>query len=319
MDWGLVRHPLDDGLWFMPTGLIQDELKERAKRKQQQQEKDEHVDEEWEDTGGSVYVTVPNKTRVQTLSPLRPIFRLINRFALHEDLSSSLSNASSKTNRRLGRLSPYHWKTPGGLFKPSDEKHLVWREDMPGFVLQNMRKAAVKALKKACTKGKKLETTDGVWRVVDVGFGGGKGLEEGLKKVTELDRMSWGAVLVMERTTRMEAKEDEGKTEEQRNFDHASAASDDPSIPSPTPARSSSSHLLISSSLPDLITLPTQGTKVPVFDLTTLLSEKDLEELRQHHPRFKQGALFFRPGGYVPVDAMLVLWKLKGYTIYDQE
>ncbi|KAJ5816756.1 hypothetical protein N7447_008989 [Penicillium robsamsonii] len=59
------------------------------------------------------------------------------------------------------------------------------------------------------------------------------------------------------------------------------------------------------------VALIQNGSKVPVFDLTVLLSESDINNLRGSHGQFQHTALFFRPKDQLGVDAMISLWKIK--------
>jgi hypothetical protein len=220
-------------------------------------------------------------------------------------------------------LLPLSWKSPDGPLSRAEARSIIWRQDMAGYVLQHMKKDTVKELKKACLVGQKLEDKTGVWRVLDIGEGGEKGLHEGLRKIGELDQMACGGVLVLKSASLRNREQCEQDGE---NISECSGPLIHPrqteilppslplTTPSPTIPEASRSR-----ELPDFIALPNEGTQVPVFDLTHLLSDHDLEELRQHHPRFQQDALFFRPGGNVPVDAMLAMWRLKGYLIHDRE
>lgn len=73
------------------------------------------------------------------------------------------------------------------------------------------------------------------------------------------------------------------------------------------------------SSLPEYVTLPQTQTKVPVLDLSVLLSESDLEGLKAHDARFQSSALFFRPDDSLTADALLALWKLQGLLRHDEQ
>jgi hypothetical protein len=222
-----------------------------------------------------------------------PKFYLLNRSVVQKDLTA----ASPIILGLLPRLIPYRWKAPMGNLKSRDLKSLVWREDMPELVLTGLRRAAVKALKKACLKSVNVDDPHGVWRAVWVyeDMVNEKGLSDGLEQVGELEAMGSGGLLVLGSDTTGEGN-----------------AEKDVGGKGSTPLQSATS------SLPDLITLPVQGSQVPLFDLRSLLAETDINELRQHHPRFQETALFFRPGANIPVDAMLALWKLKGYIMHDQ-
>lgn len=65
-------------------------------------------------------------------------------------------------------------------------------------------------------------------------------------------------------------------------------------------------------------TLPQTQSKVPCFDMSVLLSESDMQTLRETAaPHFQNTALFFRPNSQLSVDVMLSLWKLKCFLAED--
>ncbi|KAL1997833.1 hypothetical protein VTN02DRAFT_650 [Thermoascus thermophilus] len=217
------------------------------------------------------------------------------------------STASKKA--RLGKIIPFRWKYPMGPITSREEKNMIWREDMPSFVLGHMRRAAVRELEKVCWQDGNLNTADGVWRVVELRGAGEAALVEGLKGMQELENMEWGAVLVMgpegtpsSPSSGAETGETGEAEEEETDLPHAGSGT-----------------CSFASPFPDYITLPQRGRKVPVFDLTVLLSATDRARLRHRHPRFRNDAVFFRPGGNITVDAMLALWRLKGLVMHDEE
>jgi hypothetical protein len=65
---------------------------------------------------------------------------------------------------------------------------------------------------------------------------------------------------------------------------------------------------------PETVFNPSTQSEVPVFDLTTLLSESDLAKLRDADaPHFHNAALFFRPDDRLGVETILALWKLQRF------
>jgi hypothetical protein len=67
-------------------------------------------------------------------------------------------------------------------------------------------------------------------------------------------------------------------------------------------------------SWPETVFNPSTQSQVPVFDLTTLLSESDLAKLRDAEaPHFRNAALFFRPDNHLGVETILALWKLQRF------
>ncbi|KAK2758806.1 hypothetical protein FQN54_003498 [Arachnomyces sp. PD_36] len=293
LDWGLVRHHEAKNLWFIPKSLFVDELMEATNSDEQtKMSAGDDANGEGDNVSGSTSTRRP-KGDIRTITHARK-FYLLNRAGLHKDLSSS----PRSRDQNVARLVPQRWKGNfGGNLMKGDLKSLVWRDDMPEFVLGGLRKEAVKALKKACLIGMKVEDAGGVWRVV--GINGDVINEEtlsgGLERIGELEGMASGGVLVFGSDTMRDG-----------NSGKETGGMCNP----PQPGSDCS--------LPDLITLPIQGSQVPVFDLRALLSESDIDQLRSHHPRFRETALFFRPGGNIPAEAMLALWKLQGCVMHDR-
>ena len=74
---------------------------------------------------------------------------------------------------------------------------------------------------------------------------------------------------------------------------------------------------LQSTTLPEYVMLSQTQSRVPVLDLTALLSESDLADLKTQDHRFQSTALFFRPDDPLTADALLHLWKLQGFLRHD--
>lgn len=182
---------------------------------------------------------------------------------------------------------------------------------MPDFTLWCMRQEAMRGLKKSGrVVGKELRHTGDVWRVLETGVDAGAGaideggLQDGLRKLGAVENMGWGAILVL--------------SSKGRKIAGAGASSVDSTAPEDTTSEgavSSADNPSPLSPLPDLIKLPTQNSRIPIFDLPQLLAEEDLQELAGFHALFQQDALFFRPGKNIPVEAMLSLWRLKTYVM----
>ncbi|KAL1963385.1 hypothetical protein VTN77DRAFT_8401 [Rasamsonia byssochlamydoides] len=276
-EYGLVRRPGSEGLWFMPVGLLEDELKAAAAGADAGDQKQAAGDKD----------SVKSKKPTADLLNLH-VIRIIYRSLLLKETTAQFASSDSGKKSQVVKLIPFRWKNPKGPLTTRELRNLVWRQDMPSFVLKKMRKEVVKTLEKASRASEmSLNASAGIWRTVALSDNSLPALVEGLEAMEEVDNMECGGILIL-------------------GSDHAISPSESPSGP-------------FTSVFPDYVTLPQRGTKVPVFDLSVLLSETDRERLRQCHPRFRQQALFFRPGGTVPVDAMLSLWRLKGFTMYDRE
>lgn len=151
---------------------------------------------------------------------------------------------------------------------------------MPAFVLGRMRLEAMKQLKKVSKrKHQELDHENGVWKVIDIeGEMSEDALRKGLDGLKSFGRMECGVVLLLE--------ESQGEQSAMNT-------------------------------LPQLMALSQTGSRVPILDLSRLLSESEREELRRADPRFQRAALFFRPDDHIAMNALLALWKLRGYLNED--
>ncbi|KAJ9217674.1 hypothetical protein DTO166G4_856 [Paecilomyces variotii] len=282
-DYGLLRpNEESESLWFMPVSLLKDELKAVAAKNRTS-------------SGGTGPEEQKNPVTAPKLDPLRmPSVRIVDRFRLLKEATRQflVDRLSRRRKSAVSNIIPFRWRHPHGPLNSRSEKNLVWREDMPEFVLAHMRKEAVKELGRVCRHNLNINTADGVWTAFGLSDSSETALVEGLKQLPDFENMEWGGILVL----------GPGNGEEHSN--NAQPAREPGSFASP---------------FPDYITLPQRGKKVPVFDLSVLLSKENLDELRRIHPRFRENALFFRPGGTTPVEPMLMLWRLKGYVMYDNQ
>lgn len=70
--------------------------------------------------------------------------------------------------------------------------------------------------------------------------------------------------------------------------------------------------------MPEIVCISKQKKVAPVFDLTVMLGEEELTELKEHCPGlFGKTAVVFRPDNKVTVEAMLALWRLRGFVRSD--
>lgn len=162
---------------------------------------------------------------------------------------------------------------------------------MPDFVFERLRKDALKKLKRVCGEnGQEGNAASRAWSVVNMDGDSGEALVGALKGIETIERMGSGAVLVMGQKSQTE-NQSEGLEDSQKRV----------------------------SNFPDYVTLPQVQSKVPVFDLSILLSESDMEALGAYDQHFQSTALFLRPDDMTSVDAVLALWKLKGFIRHDAE
>ena len=207
--------------------------------------------------------------------------RVSYRSLLLHEMSAVLTPSTGKYKRHLSKklLSP-RWRSKRSPLSQQDMKALVWRQDMTSFVLKGLRKEAAKALQNAAPPDE--ETGRNVWAVVlgaqeEVST---QKIVEGLEKVS-MENMQTGAVLVL----------GHGNTTPETEFPK--------------------------SALPDYVTLPQTGSKVPIYDLGVLLSEANRQSLRDAHHLFREQVLFFRPTRPKTLQVSLALWRLKGYVMHD--
>lgn len=267
----------------MPVGLMKDELDFPSR-----------------DEKASVSMTDPSqKTEPGALNNRSfhyLVLRLVDRLPLLRRMTAAMyGHAPGRKISPITRIFPFRWKHPHGPLTSNEEKQVIWREDMPEFVLRQMRRSVVKQLKRASDMYKRKDDPGGVWRAIEMDGCSEPSVIEGVKRLEPIERMGSGAVLFL------------GSPQE--DVDMAGAAGSEPS--------ESVGRTLASTALPEYLTVPHTGSKVPVFDLARLLSPADLEELRAIHPRFQSSALFFRPDDSATVETMLILWKLHGFVKGD--
>ena len=256
--WGMLQR-LDDPekLWLMPVGLLKEELSLRKTKEAQQARQ----------------TTAPSHDN-QALHSLK--LRIIDRLPLLKHLNTPFARATGGKKSAISKLIPHRWKPPFGPMTVREERMMVWRQDMPSFVLGQMRKDVMRKLKRAIHADQEGDTTRRVWSVVEVTGQSGEDLTAALNNVEAIEGMGSGAVLVLGRQA------------------------DAPRFPS-------------------YVTLPQVKSKVPVFDLSVLLPDSDVEQLRDLDPRFRGTALFFKADDSVTVDALLALWKLQGFIRHDEQ
>ncbi|KKK18286.1 hypothetical protein ARAM_002565 [Aspergillus rambellii] len=212
--------------------------------------------------------------------------RMIDRMPILKTLTYWLHRTRERRKSPVTRLIPFRWKYPQGPVTGREETRLAWRGDMPDFVLKMMRRDVLQQLKRVSDQFKRQDVANGVWRSIDVQNGYSEtSLLGALEAMDPFERMGSGVVLVL----------GEGNV-------HAPQADAEVEVGDDTP------------SLPDFVTLPLVKTKVPVLDLTQLLGPEELEDIRSYHSRFQKFAVFLRPTDQLTVDAVLALWKLKGYV-----
>ncbi|RMJ24353.1 hypothetical protein PHISP_04791 [Aspergillus sp. HF37] len=272
-DWGFIQPKGTEELWFSPLGLMRYELASVKKSKQA--------------AGGTEedQAQVQMQQAMQQKETRRPLMlRLVDRIPLLRQLNGFLVKGEFQRSRSpVVRLFPPKWRYPHGPITAKEEKRVIWKNDMPDFVLARIRAMAMRKLTRAARLHKHVGASNGVWTAVEMGVSSDAegDLVEGLKRLEPFERMGTGGVLVI--------------GSEARN----------PASYQQSPPSSSQSVF------PEYVTLPQTQSKVPVFDLSMLFSNAEQEELRGSYPHFQGAAVFFRPDDTVTVQTMLGLWKLK--------
>ncbi|PLN82312.1 hypothetical protein BDW42DRAFT_82307 [Aspergillus taichungensis] len=275
-EWGIVRRASDSEP-NAPLHILPTGLLKDDLAASQEQQQTALFPEQAE--SGTTQRPTPSTTTRNQQAPQSPVFRLAERLPVLTSLTQALNSGvdGEYRNPNLGRLLPNRWKQPYGPMSSRAAARLSWREDMPEFMVERMRAQAARTLQKASRTYKKVDRgRDGVWRTVPLEAHSKSALETALKDLPSVERMECGAVLVM--------------------GGHSTAA---PAVEKST--------------LPDAVHLQQTQSRVPVFDLSVLLSEAELEELRRSDARFQSPALFFRPADKTTMDTLLTLWKLKNF------
>lgn len=276
--WGLVRQPYSDQLHMMPVGLLQDSLQNNKTKK----------------LGSSPEPTIPGKqgtpgiekkgqeedespipTSLDKQTGRQLVLRISELLPLIQSISVPLSKKGGK-RPPIMRLLPFRWKHPQGPVTAHEEKRIIWSEDTPEFMLRSTRDVVVKKLGTVLEKYKRVGTSNGVWRALDLPEYSDTALKEALGSLGRFDRMECGGVLLL------------------GSKNSATAG-----------------HTSQSSGSLDSVALTQTGSKVPVFDLSVLFSPTDIKKLRESHGQFQHTALFFRPEDQLGIDAMISLWKIK--------
>lgn len=249
-------------LWWMPTKLVQEEIK------------------------ASVHPEQRNINRFVSKGNPR-VIRMVTRALAYDRYPKWVGRTGTHLLVKTRSIIPTAWKDENPKSSGVDFSELIWRDDMASFVFKHMAKQVTKALQEACRYEKIKQDSADLWRELPLPEMTVSALSEFLKGV-EMKDMGTGGVIIL----------------------------GDLAAPSEDHSRDAFKSAF-TSTFPDYITIPQTGTMAPVYDLSVMLSRSDLEALRQSNPRFNQRALYFRPDGPKSTEAMLALWKLKGYIMHD--
>lgn len=218
----------------------------------------------------------PSPPIIPNRKPARPlVIRITELLPLIRSISVALGKTKWKRPPIMKLLS-FRWKAPNGPITPDDELKLRWLKNTPEILLQGMRADVCKKLGYVFGKYKHVDTKNHVWSSLDLSEYSDAALGEALGKLEPFERMECGGVLLL----------------------------------GPKSAASPEDGVQAKSSL-DTCDLLQTGSNVPVFDLSVLLSDSDLQTLRESHGQFAHNALFFRPDDKAGIMAMMSLWKIK--------
>ncbi|KAL4740121.1 hypothetical protein BDV11DRAFT_214723 [Aspergillus similis] len=212
-------------------------------------------------------------------------FRMLDRNYILQTITNA-NGRKTKQKNFIANLVPHRWKPPLGPLNAEHQKRLAWRADMPDFVLEVKRREVLKHLKHVSDALGSKNKSHARWMSFDVQKPySGETLVEGLmtealagKEVPE--GLESGVFLVLG---------DGSGAGGAGDADEAAA-------------------------FPEFVALPGSSRKVPIFNLTRLLSQAELEEIRTYHDRFQKFGAFFKPSRQLCIDAVLALWNLEGYV-----
>ncbi|PYH47937.1 uncharacterized protein BP01DRAFT_389822 [Aspergillus saccharolyticus JOP 1030-1] len=213
----------------------------------------------------------PQPQQQSTTQSTHHLIRMIDRLPLLTTLTQTIQKSKGRKIPAIVHIFPQRWKAPFGPLTDSFQARCVWRQDMPQFVTRMMRREVGRRLRKAATQPND-SSKRGVWtsvlRVEELGDDGVLAEEVLVDAITKMEPIARMATGAV------------------------------------LVLRRTSAPLPLSS----FFHLPQTDSKVPVFDLTRLLTEEDLacEKFED------QAAVFFRPDDKPTVKAMLALWKLAG-------
>jgi hypothetical protein len=160
---------------MMPVGLLQDSL---------QSDKTKNLGSSSKPTIPSQHESLATGIQCQEEDPLdespiptspdkqtgrQLVLRIAELLPLLRSISVPLS-LSKKGGKKssIMRLLPFRWKHPQGPVSAHEEKKIIWSEDMPELTLRSMRGFVVKKLGAVLEKYKRVGTSNGVWRALDL-------------------------------------------------------------------------------------------------------------------------------------------------------
>jgi hypothetical protein len=159
-------------LWWMPTGLLKDELKAIADLSKND------ID--------AAPMMPPNRKPA--------VMRVLSRSLLLEYTSSMMGPKGDKT--KPSRFIPVNWRVTHNKLSGEEVKAIIWRQDMFKFVLKYMGQNVVKSLKEAYRYENIKRDTADQWRALRLSDLSVTELIEGLRHI-EMADMKNGAVVIL--------------------------------------------------------------------------------------------------------------------------
>ncbi|EGD92181.2 uncharacterized protein TERG_08396 [Trichophyton rubrum CBS 118892] len=288
-DSSLIRNPWAIALatlWLLPTSLLETELNEME------------IDPNAKVTAGdndasavSEILMDDSTAKMRKRRTAFPSVRVTNSGTILDMLSNPKFSNISKG------LIPPSWKLPQGPLTKSSMQTLVWRGDMSDYALKAMRKDILRCLKKILRVTPKIEKQRrrDTWTPLNIAGHPitQSTLESSLKQLPELRDIRSGMVLIL------------------RGNHHSTEINSNPDCNASSTAPENPSF--------DLAELPVHESQVPVFDLTKMLSEGELQEIRQLGEVFQGDALYFIPASRKSALFALDLWRLKSFLMERNE
>lgn len=195
-EWGLVQEPNEKSLHMLPVGLFKDSLTGQSTTKSTTPEDassvpgstETEVDSKNEPSAGPVPKEQPRHQLV---------LRMVDRLPLLRKIAPPLEGARGAKRPNVTKLLPFRWKYPHGPITSHLEKSMVWRENMPEYVLRHMQLDVARKLEKTCKRFPRLGAPNGVWSVIEMGDYSDIALEDALRCLQSVDRVESGAVLLL--------------------------------------------------------------------------------------------------------------------------
>lgn len=191
-EWGLVQGPNEESLHMLPVGLFKDSLTSRGTSKSTSPESEPpSVEASTQNEVDSIVRPLHNEQPRHQL-----VLRMVDRLPLLRKIAPPLGGGSSK-RPTVTKLLPFRWKHPNGPITMRMERSMVWRENMPEFVLRHMQLDVARKLEKTCKRYARLGAPNGVWNVLEMQEYSDSALEDALGSLQSVDRVECGAVLLL--------------------------------------------------------------------------------------------------------------------------